>query len=216
MIPSRRSSRRSVLGAGVAIVGLLILAGSIFVFRQAQLFDRRKAEERKLANEVCLIREAAASGDWVRLADALDRQMATVPAGDFLMGSDRGRADERPQRLVYLDAFEIDRYEVTDAQYRRFLQTTAQAPPPHWQNGLYPPGRADYPVVGVSWTEADAYCRWAGKRLPTEAEWEKACRGADARIYPWGDARDQRRLNVDLTRHVPDTAAAEIFSWQNA
>jgi formylglycine-generating enzyme required for sulfatase activity len=142
--------------------------------------------------------------------------MVSVAAGAFLMGRDRGRTDERPQHSVYLDAFEIDRYEVTNAQYRRFAEATGQSPPPYWQNGLYPLGQEDRPVVGVSWSEADAYCRWAGKRLPTEAEWEKACRGTDGRIYPWGNRWDLGRLNVDLTRHLVAGAGNEVLPWQDA
>ncbi len=113
------------------------------------------------------------------------------------MGSDVGRSDEKPAHWVYLDAFDIDRFEVTNAQYRRFLQATKRVAPRYWTGVEYPIGQADYPVVGVSWEEADAYCAWAGKRLPTEAEWEKSCRGADERTYPWGNAWDIGRANVE-------------------
>jgi sulfatase modifying factor 1 len=142
--------------------------------------------------------------------------MVAVPAGEFLMGSDRDRPDERPQRRVYLDGFEIDRYEVTNAQYRRFLESTGEGPPTRWQDGRYLQGQDDYQIVGVSWYEADGYCRWAGKRLPTEAEWEKACRGTDGRIYPWGIHWDPGRLNVDLTQHISEDTGDEVFPWQGA
>jgi len=115
------------------------------------------------------------------------------------MGSNSGRADERPQHAVYLDAFDLDRYEVTHVRYQRFLQATGRRPPPYWSDDDYPAGQSDYPVVGVSWDDADAYCAWAGKRLPTEAEWEKACRGTDGRVYPWGNLWEPRRANVDLS-----------------
>ncbi len=142
---------------------------------------------------------AAASSEWTKLAEALDRRVVGVPAGEFVMGSNTGRDDEHPQRLVYLDEFEIDRFEVTNVQYQRFLQATEHESPPYWLGNEYPPGQADYPVVGVSWADADSYCAWAGKRLPTEAEWEKSCRSDDGRIYPWGSAWSQSRANIDAS-----------------
>jgi len=146
-----------------------------------------------------------------KLARALDECMLRVPAGEFLMGSDSGDADERPQRRVYLDAFEIDQYKVTNVQYRRFLAATGRAGPqrwperyahlvpgrdPNWRGATYPAGETLHPVVGVGWTDAMAYCAWAGKRLPTEAEWEKAARGIDGRRYPWGDEWQAGRANT--------------------
>jgi iron(II)-dependent oxidoreductase len=108
------------------------------------------------------------------------------------MGSDR-RVDpdagpqEQPQRRVYVDAFEIDRYEVSNVHYLRFVLATGRTGPPYWRGDPFPEKMAAHPVIGVSWEDADAYCRWAGKRLPTEAEWEKAARGVDGRIFPWGN-----------------------------
>lgn len=118
--------------------------------------------------------------------------MATIPAGWFLMGSDprKDRAagpQEQPQRRVYLDAFQIDRYEVSNVDYLRFVLATGADWPQFWREAPFPERMALHPVINVSWREADAYCRWAGKRLPTEAEWEKAARGHDGRIFPWGD-----------------------------
>ncbi len=150
-----------------------------------------------LVTETTRLRVLAAHGDIEPLAQALDQSMVAVPAGEFTMGSNAGRDDERPPHAVYLDGFALDRYEATNAQYRRFLLATGARPPSYWTGAVYPPGQADYPVVGVSWDDADAYCRWAGKRLPTEAEWEKACRGTDGRTYPWGEMWEPGRANVD-------------------
>jgi formylglycine-generating enzyme required for sulfatase activity len=147
-----------------------------------------------------------------QLARALDSSMVYVPEGEFAMGSDLGDPDERPQRVVYLDSYEIDRYEVTNVQYRRFLRATGGDGPrrwpgrhlhlrferaPDWSGNRYPPGEAYHPVVGVRWEEAAEYCAWVNKRLPTEAEWEKAARGTDGRVYPWGDAWNAGRANTD-------------------
>lgn len=118
--------------------------------------------------------------------------MVLVPAGSFLMGSDprKDRAagpQELPQRLVYLDAFWIDQFEVSNVEYLRFVLGTGADWPKFWRENPFPEKTAIHPVINVSWHEADAFCRWAGKRLPTEAEWEKAARGEDGRIFPWGN-----------------------------
>jgi len=118
--------------------------------------------------------------------------MVLVPAGWFLMGSDP-RVDtdagpqEQPQRRVYLKAFEIDRYEVSNVHYLQFVLATGATGPPYWTANPFPDKMAAHPVMGVSWREAEAYCRWTGRRLPTEAEWEKAARGTDGRMFPWGN-----------------------------
>ncbi|MBX3329909.1 MAG: SUMF1/EgtB/PvdO family nonheme iron enzyme [Nitrospira sp.] len=126
--------------------------------------------------------------------------MVLVPAGEFTMGS---REDDRstwenewPAHQVYLDAFYIDQYEVTTSRYAEFLREVKRAAPWLWsEQVLKQHGRK--PVVYVDWDDATAYCAWAGKRLPTEAEWEKAARGTDQRPYPWGNAAaNELRANV--------------------
>ncbi|HLK54971.1 MAG TPA: SUMF1/EgtB/PvdO family nonheme iron enzyme [Chthonomonadaceae bacterium] len=120
-----------------------------------------------------------------------------IAAGEFLMGNDDGPEEERPQRGIALDAYEIDRTPVTVAQYRRFCRETHRnlPPPPPW--GMHD----DYPMVNVSWHDAQAYAAWARGRLPTEAEWEKAARGTDGRAYPWGNAWDPTRCVHSVGRH---------------
>jgi len=157
----------------------------------------------EIGYEIAFLRSLAAADNADLLVEVLDRSVVYVPAGEFVMGNDAGPKNERPQRSVYLDAFEIDRYEVTNVQYQRFLQVTGREPPPYWSGADYPPGQADVPVVGVTWEDADAYCAWTGRRLPTEAEWEKACRGTEGRVYPWGDTWDATLANVGLFEGDP-------------
>lgn len=118
--------------------------------------------------------------------------MVLVPAGGFVMGSrdddEMARNDERPAHSVYLDAFYIDTYEVTISRYDGFLNKTGRKPPRDWRYGLGQ-GHDNEPSL-VTWDDARAYCSWVEKRLPTEAEWEKAARGTDQRLYPWGNAED--------------------------
>jgi len=113
----------------------------------------------------------------------------------------QGRADERPQRAVFLDAFVIDQVEVTNARYMRFVKATGHRTPPN-PYGSGPlaslTGIEHLPVVQTTWYDAKAYCTWAKKRLPTEAEWEKAARGTDGRLYPWGnEPPTANRANFD-------------------
>ena len=119
-------------------------------------------------------------------------EMVIIPAGPFIRGSapGEGRLDEQPRRKIYLNAFAIDKYEVSNAHYMKFLdETLHKAPlnvfaerPLNKEEGI-----ANLPVVQVTWHDAVDYCFWAGKRLPTEAEWEKAARGTEGRLFPWGD-----------------------------
>jgi formylglycine-generating enzyme required for sulfatase activity len=112
--------------------------------------------------------------------------MVLIPAGPFTMGTHDGFPNERPEHTVTLDAYYIDRYEVTLSLYRKFLEAGKHAPPPTWDDEAATTV-GDRPAVGMNWESSAAYCQWAGKRLPTEAEWEKAARGSDGRRYPWGD-----------------------------
>ena len=149
---------------------------------------------------VAAIRTFAAWGDRLALAEGLDRSRVAIPAGEFIMGSHEGRDNEKPEHRVYLDAYAIGRFEVTNVQYARFAEATGHNTPRYWMPGQYPEAQEDVPVVGVEWAEAQAYCEWTGGRLPTEAEWEKACRGEAATVYPWGNAWDADRANISLGR----------------
>lgn len=127
--------------------------------------------------------------------------MVLIPAGEYTMGSreeDKGvDNDERPAHRVNLDAFYIDQYEVTNSRYAKFFQKTKRAAPKYWSEQVLKQ-HGNKPVVEVDWSDASAYCAWARRRLPTEAEWERAARGTDQRLYPWGDTTPDRSFaNLD-------------------
>ena len=159
--------------------------------------DRYTAAERVSANIALDLLEG-----WTR--QEFEPQTVRIPAGPFLMGSsdDEAAGDaEKPQHTVELATYRIGRYPVTNAEYQVFVRDTGHGPPQHWDGEDYPEGKDDHPVAYVSWHDALAYCKWlsekTGKpyRLPTEAEWEKAARGTDGRIYPWGNEWDETKLN---------------------
>jgi len=154
--------------------------------------------------------------------------MVLVPAGEFRMGSDDpdARDNEKPPHTIHMDAYYIDRTPLTNAEYKRFLDANPKHPVPfvdtdwakpyNWdsKSRSFPEGAADHPVVLVSWHDAMAYAEWAGKRLPTEAEWEKAARGTDGRRYPWGDGFDPARCNTAAgtgVRALPRSLWSRLF-----
>ncbi len=112
--------------------------------------------------------------------------MVLIPAGEFIMGSNERWDDEAPEHIASTEAFYIDLYEVTNEDYKAFTDATQHETPYHWPEGVISKGKEKHPVVYVSWFDARGYCAWKGKRLPTEQEWEKASRGEDGLIYPWG------------------------------
>ncbi len=130
---------------------------------------------------------------WLELA-----VMMPVPAGEFQMGTNLPKADDhnKPQHTVTLPAFTIDKYLVTNAQYAQFVFATRHRPPLDWVRGRLPDGKSMHPVTMVTWYDAKDFCSWAGKRLPTEEEWEKAARGTDGRRWPWGDAMNTKLVNT--------------------
>ena len=160
----------------------------------------------------------------------------SIPEGEFLMGSTKVEADtaytdaklrssllekhtfdaETPQHTVYLSTFQISRYEITNAQYRTFINATGR-PPPRGHNGEETWKTEDFngdkqPVVGVTWFDAQAFAEWIGGSLPTEAQWERAARGTQARIYPWGNAPPKARQHANFARRYNKTTPVGQFS----
>lgn len=126
-------------------------------------------------------------------------EMVLIPAGEVRLGTDNKTdltfGTEADTRTVFVAAFYMDKYEVTNKQYAKFLAETGHRQPKFWENPRL--NAPDQPVVGVNWEDAETYATWAGKRLPTASEWEKAARGTDGRLYPWGDDYDAARGNFD-------------------
>jgi formylglycine-generating enzyme required for sulfatase activity len=147
-------------------------------------------------------------------------ELVLVPAGEFTMGH-KDSYDTLPVRRMNLPAFYIDKYEVTNKRYKRFIDATGYKVPwsqdPavaayawNWQTRMYPEGKGDDPVVLINWEDARAFCTWAGKSLPSEAQWEKAARGTDGKPYPWGDAWEAAKANT-IESGVKQTAPAGSF-----
>ena len=113
--------------------------------------------------------------------------MTLVPSGEFIMGSNERWDDEAPEYIESAGKFYIDLYEVTNADYEKFTSATQRETPYHWPSGKIPKSKENHPVIYVNWYDAEEYCKWRGKRLPTEQEWEKAARGESGNIYPWGN-----------------------------
>src|SRR3989441_1381371 len=127
------------------------------------------------------------------------REMVEIPEGPFKMGSNNGDYDEAPEHQVYLATFYIDKYEVTQADYDRFVRATKRGKPfvPVFDDDISKILKPELAAMGMSWADAAAYCQWAGKRLPTEAEWEKAAKGEGNRKHPWGDSLAPLDANLD-------------------
>ncbi len=132
-----------------------------------------------------------------------NRPMVLIPAGEFLAGPDRVKAS--------VEAFYIDRTPVTNADYKKFVVAAGWEEPAHWRRGTWPEGKADHPAVQVTWESAAAYAGWAGKRLPTEEEWEKAARGTDGRVWPWGSTFLKDRCNTSESE-IWDTTPVGKYS----
>ncbi|MBI3583775.1 MAG: SUMF1/EgtB/PvdO family nonheme iron enzyme [Nitrospinae bacterium] len=130
------------------------------------------------------------------------KDMILIPKGEFIMGTDIRLKDERPEHVVYLKDFYIDKFEVTNEDYQKFIEVTGHKAPENWEDNKYPAGKGRHPVIFVDWHDSDAYCKWLGKRLPRETEWEKAARGINGFTFPWGNEWDPNKSNNPIRGSV--------------
>jgi len=219
----RQRRKRFLSATVITCIALVVIGGSLHVVKlgSIRMGEMRALATYNLKEESTRIRAAGEDialhaqneerknqsiGYTVAEADALLtkeqwqelEKTVLIPAGKFRMGTNLKNADasSRPQHEVNLKAYRIDKYLVTNAQYARFIAATGHRAPSDWKNGKIQQGVLMYPVTLVNWYDASAYAKWAGKRLPTEPEWEKAARGTDGRRWPWGNEMDPSRLNT--------------------
>src|SRR5262245_29412903 len=192
---------------GILIGSIIFVFGSFLLMIGLMLWESNKAYKMKelvqsVKTESRPVASSAPTQDYsmykTRIGDE-GREMVLIPEGPFMMGSQDGDPDELPEHQVFLKAFYLDQKEVSQDEYARFAKMTKRPMPrievfEDDQSKLLKP---EFAAMSVSWDEATAYCKWAGKRLPTEAEWEKAGRGEGKRRYPWGDTFGTGRANVD-------------------
>jgi serine/threonine-protein kinase len=202
--PAAKSKTPLLIGAGAVVIGLIALAAWLFVSNDSQTETASTAATS--ASPAASV-EPSPSATSAYPEVAAPEGMVYVLGGTLRVGRDDGEENEQPAHVVTLKPFFIDRTEVTNEQYQKFVAETGYAAPPSWKDNRFPDGAGTLPVTDVTWEDAVAYANWVGKRLPTEEEWEFAARGSDdRRIYPWGeewiadaanvkaDANDQRQL----------------------
>ena len=226
-----------LLGIGVVaiialIIGLPKIQGMISASPTTTLITPTESPALTATEAVATVEAASVSAILpAEMTDAKDVQMVLVPAGEFTMGSDADDAlaqcqkyssdcdrswyeDEEPPHIVSLGDFYIDRYEVTNALYAACVDTGACPPPTDTSSATRDSyyGNSEYdnfPVIYIDWNMAKTYCEWRGARLPSEAEWEKAARGTEGGVYPWGDEADNTYANFN--EDIGDTTAVGSY-----
>ena len=188
------------IGIALAFIAFVLMILTLIVESWRSEQSKRLAQSMKSTKTVVALETRDYSSFQTTTGDD-GAKMVLVPEGSFPMGSppSEGDSDEIPQRIVYISSFYIDLYEVTHALFSKYVGATRAAKPviPVFSDDLSLITKPELPVVGVSWDQARDYCLWAGKRLPTEAEWEKAARGERALKWPWGNTFGEELANVE-------------------
>jgi len=205
--PPKKESRESYATLISVILSLLLIAGLVsFGFHLNKRFSKAASRKEKITTQREKVSKREPTGTTAPYQAVPKKEepevpfgMAYVPAGDFIIGWD----EESREVKINTEAFYVDKYEVTNEDYRKFVDATGHKPPKHpvdakydvWEGNNFSDDLAKHPVVNVSYEDAVAYARWKGKRLPTEVEWEKAARGIDGRLYPWGNRFEKTNCN---------------------
>jgi serine/threonine protein kinase/formylglycine-generating enzyme required for sulfatase activity len=184
-----KSGSQKVLLAGIAAI---VLAGAIVTWS----FLTKDNQPQPVTEKPATGPVTATGNQPVASAVTPPSGMVYIPGGEFRVGRDDGEDNEKPAHSVIVAPFFLDQNEVTNEQYAKFIEATGYLLPPSWQGKRYPAGDDKLPVTDVSWEDAAEYAKWAGKRLPTEEEWELAARGNEGRLYPWGNAWQEDVANI--------------------
>ncbi len=169
-----------------------ILIFTLFLFLKDTSYVSASEHENKNLPKIIILEK----NQYINKKD--NSAMVFIDAGEFIIGDNNGSYNEKPEHKVYLDYYLIDVYEVTNAQFQKFVSDSGYQPNGPWKRG-YQQLQDNHPVRFVTWQDASAYAKWAGKRLPTEAEWEKAAKGTKNNKYPWGVSGNNHFLIKDET-----------------
>lgn len=198
-LPSPGTARKSNMPVLAGIGAVVLIAAAIGLWMTFS-----SGSETPAVSDAATVAPTAATGDAPASPEptsaypqvAAPEGMVYVLGGVLRIGRDEGDKNEKPAHVATIKPFFIDRTEVTNAQYLKFIEATGYAAPPSWKGNRFPEGADQLPVSDVTWEDATAYATWAGKRLPTEEEWEFAARGPEGRLYPWGDKFQSEAANI--------------------